>query len=136
MLRRIDEKTLVAGQIRPEDLAAVKAQGVTMVVNNRPDGEEPGQPTSAEMEAAARAAGLDYRHVPVGSGFSADQVAAMRAALEEANGPVLAFCRSGTRSTFLWALARSEAGDSAEELMAKAEAAGYDLRPIIPYLNK
>ena len=135
MLRRVDEKTLVAGQIRPEYLAAVKAQGVTMVVNNRPDGEEPGQPTSAEVEAAARAAGLDYRHVPVGSGLSRDQVAAMGAGLEEANGPVLAFCRSGPRSTFLWALARSKAGDKAEELIAKAEAAGYDLRPIAQHLN-
>lgn len=130
MFRRIDERTLVTGQIRAEDLASAKAEGVTMIVNNRPDGEEPGQPSAADIEAAAGAAGLGYRHIPVSSGFSPGQVAAMAAALEAAEGPVLAFCRSGTRSAFLWALARAEAGDDGEELIRKAAAAGYDLTPI------
>jgi uncharacterized protein (TIGR01244 family) len=136
MLRRIDEKVLVAGQIRPEQLEALKAEGVAMIVNNRPDGEEPGQPTNAEMEAAAHAAGLGYHYVPVASGFSANQVTAMAEALDAADGPVLAFCRSGTRSTFLWALARSQKGDTADELIAKAGSAGYDLRPIQPFLQR
>jgi uncharacterized protein (TIGR01244 family) len=134
MLRWIDDTILVAGQVGPEELEAVKAQGVTMIVNNRPDGEEPGQPSNAELEAAARAAGLDYRYIPVAGGFSADQVAAMGSALDDAKGPVLAFCRSGTRSTFLWAMARSRKGDATEELMGKAAAAGYDLRPIGSFL--
>jgi uncharacterized protein (TIGR01244 family) len=107
-----------------------------MIVNNRPDEEEPGQPSAAELEAAARAAGLDYRHVPVGSGFSASQVEAMTEALEAAQGAVLAFCRSGTRSTLLWALARSQQGDAADELTRKAAAAGYDLRPIAALLQR
>ena len=136
MFRQIDERTWVAGQIHPEDLAAAKAAGVTMIVNNRPEGEEAGQPPAAEIEAAARAAGLGYRHIPVASGFSASQVAQMAAALEEAEGPVLAFCRSGTRSTFLWALARAQAGDDGEELMRKAAAAGYDLTPIRSALQR
>ena len=136
MFRQIDERTWVAGQIHPEDLAAAKAAGVTMIVNNRPDGEEAGQPPAAGIEAAARAAGLGYRHIPVASGFSASQVAQMAAALEEAEGPVLAFCRSGTRSTFLWALARAEAGDDGDELMRKAAAAGYDLTPIRSALQR
>ncbi len=136
MLRRIDETMLVAGQIRAEDIEALKAQGVASIVNNRPDDEEPGQPSAAEIGAAARAAGLSYRHIPVASGFSAEQVEAMAAAIQEANGPVLAFCRSGTRSTFLWALARSQQGDPAEELIGKAAAAGYDLRPIHAYLQR
>jgi uncharacterized protein (TIGR01244 family) len=135
MFRQIDERTWVAGQIQPEDLLEAKAAGVTMIVNNRPEGEEAGQPPAAEIEAAARAAGLGYRHIPVASGFSASQVAEMAAALEEAEGPVLAFCRSGTRSTFLWALARAQAGDDGEELMRKAAAAGYDLTPIRAYLG-
>ena len=135
MFRRIDERTLVAGQIQPEDLVEAKAAGVTMIVNNRPDGEEAGQPPAAEIEAAARAAGLGYRHIPVASGFSASQVAEMAAALDEAEGPVLAFCRSGTRSTFLWALARAQAGDDGEDLMRKAAAAGYDLSSIKGYLG-
>ena len=134
MLRRIDERIFVAGQIRPEDMGALTAGGVAMIINNRPDDEEAGQPSSAEMEAAARAAGLDYRHIPVASGFSEEQVEAMSAALDEAEGPVLAFCRSGTRSTFLWALARSQAGEDGKELMRKAAAAGYDIGPIRTFL--
>ena len=135
-MRRLDEHTYVAGQIRPEEMADIKAAGVSMIVNNRPDGEEPGQPSAAEVETAARAAGLDYRHVPVASGFSADQVQDMADAIEAADGPVLAFCRSGTRSTFLWALARSQQGDEAEELMRKAASAGYDLGPIRAFLQR
>ncbi len=135
-MRRLDEQTWVAGQIDPDDLPAIKAAGVTMIVNNRPDGEEPGQPDAAEIEAAARAAGLNYRFVPVSSGFSADQIRAMGEAIHAADGPMLAFCRSGTRSTFLWALARSQEGDAAEELMRKAASAGYDLRPIAAYLQR
>ncbi len=136
MLRRIDERTFVAGQILPEQIEALKAEGVTMIVNNRPDGEEPGQPAAAEVEAAARAAGIDYRHIPVAGGFSFDQVVEMGEALESAEGPVLAFCKSGTRSIFLWALARAEAGDAPQELMQKAVHAGYDLTPISRYLQR
>lgn len=104
MFKPLSDTVLVAGrQLRPDDMDAVVAAGVALVVNNRPDGEEPGQPTSAEIEAAARAAGLDYRHIPVSGGIGPDQVAAMAVAMEE--GKLLAFCRSGQRSTLLWALA-------------------------------
>ena len=136
MLRRVDERTLVAGQIRPDELDALKAGGVGMIVNNRPDDEEAGQPSSSEMEAAARAAGIHYCHSPVAAGFSEAQVEAMSEAIGEAEGQVLAVCRSGTRSIFLWALARARQGDPAEELMRKAAAAGYDLTPIAPLLQR
>jgi uncharacterized protein (TIGR01244 family) len=129
-MRRLDDTTLVAGQIGPDEIAGL---GVAMVINNRPDGEEPGQPTSAQMEAAARAAGLDYRHIPVAGGFSPEQVEAMADALDQ--GPTLAFCRSGTRSTYLWALARASRGAPAADLADRAAAAGYDLGPILPYLR-
>ena len=135
MLRRIDERISVGGQVLPEQMEALKAEGVTMIVNNRPDGEEPGQPTAAEVEAAARAAGIDYRHIPVAGGFSFDRVVEMGEALDSAQGPVLAFCKSGTRSIYLWALARAEAGDAPEELMQKAVQAGYDLTPIWRFLS-
>lgn len=135
-MKKIDDRTSVAGQIGPEEMAAIKAAGVTMIVNNRPDGEEPGQPSAAEIEAAARAAGLDYRHIPIAAGFSAGQVEAMVGALDAAGGPVLAFCRSGTRSTFLWALARAQQGEDGEELIRKAAAAGYDLSPIQTFLQR
>jgi uncharacterized protein (TIGR01244 family) len=133
-MRRLDETTLVApSQVLPADIAATAHQGVRLIVNNRPDGEEPGQPSSADIEAAARAAGLDYRHIPVAGGFSAPQVEAMADALDQ--GPVLAFCRSGTRSTYLWALARARAGVDRGMLVRQAASAGYDLTPILPWLT-
>jgi uncharacterized protein (TIGR01244 family) len=131
-MRELEPGMFVAGQIGPEQAAA---SGMALIVNNRPDGEEPGQPTSTEIEAAARAAGIGYRHIPVAGGFSEAQVADMAEALAGAGGPVLAFCKSGTRSTFLWALARSHAGDAADEIARKAAAAGYDIAPIAGYLR-
>jgi len=134
MFRRIDATISVSGQIRPEDVATAAAQGVTMIVNNRPDGEQPGQPDSAEIEAAARAAGLDYRYIPV-AGLSQGQVAKMADALDAASGPVLAFCAAGTRSTYLWALAKASQGADVADLERKAAAAGYDLAPIRRHLG-
>ncbi len=134
MIRRLDETTFVATrQIAPGDIAEAVALAVRTIVNNRPDGEEPGQPTGAEIEAAAKGAGLGYRHIPVAGGFSQGQVEAMAEALEE--GPILAFCRSGTRSTYLWALARAQRGGDAATLIERAAAAGYDLRPLASDLH-
>lgn len=130
--RTLDETITVAGQIQPADVTKAAAAGYRLIVNNRPEGEEPGQPTGAEIRAAAEAAGLAYVAIPVDhSGFREPQVAAMRAALESADGPALAFCRSGTRSTFLWALARASLGDSPAELAAKAAEQGYDISPLV-----
>ena len=135
-MRQLDERTFVSPrQLRPDEIAALAARGVTLIVNNRPDGEEPGQPEGAEIEAASRAAGIRYRHIPVSGGFNMDDVLAMAEALDEAEGKALLCCRSGTRSTFLWAMARAERGAHAAELIARAAAAGYDLRPIEPYLS-
>ena len=131
MFRKLDETISVAGQITPADIAEAAAQGFTFVINNRPDDEQPGQPSAAEIEEAAKTAGLGYRAIPIThAGFSDNQVTAMREALDAAPGPVLAFCRSGTRSTLVWALARARMGDDAESLQAKAQAAGYDLTPV------
>jgi len=136
-MRQLDESTLVSPrQLRPADVPALAAQGVTLIVNNRPDGEEAGQPPGAEIEAAAQAAGLAYRHIPLAGGFNMDDVLAMADALAEADGKALLFCRSGTRSTFLWALARCERGAAPEEVVGHAEAAGYDLSPIRAYLDR
>ena len=136
MFRTLDDSISVFGQIEPEDVEAAKEQGFTLLINNRPDNEQPGQTAGAAIEAAARAAGLGYVAIPVDhSGFAEWQVAAMADALEKADGPVLAFCRSGTRSTFLWALARHRLGDEGEGLIAKAAGAGYDLSAIRPILS-
>ena len=131
MFRRLDDNISVSPQIGPAQVADAAAAGVTMIINNRPDGEDHGQPTGAEIEAAAAAAGLAYRAIPVTqAGFSGPQLDAMNEALEAAGGPVLAYCRSGTRSTNLWALARARAGESPNILTAKAADAGYDLSGI------
>lgn len=136
IFRELDRKTLVAdGQLQASDMAAAVERGVTMIVNNRPDGEEPGQPAAAEIEAAAKAAGLDYAHIPVGLEFSGDKVAALSAALAEAEGLALLSCRSGTRSAYLWALARAREGALPEALVGNAARAGYNLRPILPWLK-
>lgn len=135
MSRRLGDSVLVSGQIQAADVADFAASGVTMIVNNRPDGEEPGQPPGAEIEAAARAAGLDYAHIPVSDALSDDKVAAMGEALANADGHVLIYCKSGTRSAFLWALARARQGADADDLVSRAAQAGYDLRPILPWLD-
>ena len=131
--RRVTDQLSVSPQIAISDLAAAAAQGFKLVINNRPDGEEPGQPTSAEMEAAAKAAGLAYAHIPVRGGPTPDQVEAERLLLEEAPGPVLAFCRSGTRSIVTWSIGQALAGArTREELIGLGEIAGYDLSGVLP----
>jgi uncharacterized protein (TIGR01244 family) len=135
MFRTLDEHISVFGQLAPDDVAQAKALGFTAIVNNRPDNEQPGQPSADEIGTAAAAAGIDYVAIPVDhSGFEEWQITAMADALQRASGPVLAFCRSGTRSTFLWALARARLGDDPDTLIAKAANAGYDLSAIRPAL--
>src|ERR1700712_5173687 len=108
MIRKVDDSISVAPQIAPDDIAAIKAAGFVAVVNNRPDSEQDGQPEGDTIRAAALAAGLTYAAIPIGhAGFGHPQVQAMVDLLEDADGPVLAFCRSGTRSCNLWALARA-----------------------------
>lgn len=130
-VRELDEKTLVSGQILPEDLGELRRLGVTILVNNRPDGEEPGQPTSAEVEQAARAAGLSYRHIPIVRGIGPSDVEEMRKALHDTGeGRMLAFCRSGMRSTLAWAVACRHDGAPREELERKAAGAGVSLEAV------
>ncbi|MBL0942983.1 MAG: TIGR01244 family phosphatase [Hydrogenophaga sp.] len=126
-LKRLTPSLAVAPQVAPADMAALAAAGFTTVICNRPDGEQPGQPDHHTMAAAAQAAGLRFVFQPVVSGqIGPAQVQAFGEALAQATGPVLAYCRSGTRCTTLWAL--SQAGQRPwDELLATAAAAGYDL---------
>lgn len=136
MHRQLDDKTFVDGQIGPEDIAELKALGVTLVVNNRPDGEDADQPTSDQIEAAARAAGLDYRHVPIVRGMGPSDVEAMREAMHAAgDGKIFAFCRSGHRSTLAWAVAKNEDGVGRAELERCAANAGQSLDAITHLLD-
>lgn len=131
--RRVTDQLSVSPQIGLDDLKAAADQGFKLVINNRPDGEDAGQPTSAEVEAAARAAGLDYVHIPVRGGPTPDQVEANYRAVEAAGGPVLAFCRSGTRSIVTWSLGEFQAdARSRDELIELGAQAGYDLSGQFP----
>jgi uncharacterized protein (TIGR01244 family) len=135
-VKRINDDISVSPQIGPDDLPALKAAGFATIINNRPDGESPGQPSSAAMQAAAEAAGLSYHYIPLGrDGVSPEMVSETEAALEGSDGPVLAFCRSGTRSTTLWAL--SQAGTMpADEIVDAAGQAGYDMSHLLGYLSQ
>ena len=129
--RQLTDDFWASPQVELSDIAEAKALGVALIVNNRPEGEAPDQVSGAAIEAAARSAGIAYRAIPVThAGFSEDQVRAMTAAIDEAGGPVLAYCRSGTRSTLLWALAQAARGEAPDAIAATAAAAGYDVSPI------
>ena len=129
--RKLTENVLVSPQLALADVAAAAASGVAMIINNRPDGEDPDAPQSADIAAAAAAEGLNYVEIPVGhAGFSEPQVDAMIAALEQAEGPILAYCRSGTRSTLLWALAQAKQGENPDAIARAAMQAGYDISPV------
>ena len=130
MARQLDDKVLVSGQIGPDDVPELKAQGVTMLVNNRPDGEEPGQPLGAEIEEAASAAGIDYRFVPIIRGIGPADADAMNEAIDECQGKAVVFCRSGTRSALAWAVARRAKGISRQEIERRLEGVGVDPTPI------
>lgn len=129
-IRRITDDFSVSPQIAPDEVGTLRERGFALIINNRPDGEEAGQPTGAEIAAAAGAAGLSYRAIPVAGGFAEPQVAAMAEAIESASGPVFAFCRSGTRSTLLWALVQASRGEDPEGIATVAAAAGYDIAPV------
>lgn len=130
---RVTERLSVSPQLAPEDMAAAAAQGFRRVVCNRPDGEGPGQPSGGAMKAAAEAAGLEFVHIPFAGMPDAATADAVFAAVSGAPGPVLAYCRSGTRSVTAWALGSLRAGDhDREALVALAAGAGYDLSAVLP----
>ena len=128
--KQLTAKLHVAGQITVDDVKQAAAAGFTAIINNRPDGEEPGQPSAAEIAAAARAAGLAYVHQPVvGSNISDADVDTFARLVAETPGKILAHCRTGTRCTMLWMLSRAGT-QPADELIATARAAGYDLEAL------
>lgn len=125
--KQIDDTLAVAAQMQPEDLAALAEQGFVAVMCNRPDGEEPGQPSLDAMRDAAQKAGLAFHHVPVSGGvFPPAAIAAFAAVRRGTEGKLLAYCRTGTRSVTLDALANVH-GLGVSERLSRAGAAGYDL---------
>jgi sulfide:quinone oxidoreductase len=125
----------VSPQLSPDDIDAAAATGFGIIINNRPDGEEPGQPRSADLAARAAAAGIAYAHIPVVSGqIDSDAITAFGDALSAAEGKALAFCRTGTRSTTLWALGQASRL-TVDEIVGIAATAGYDLAGLRPRLS-
>ena len=130
-VRQFDDRMMVSGQVAPHQVAELAAGGVTMLVNNRPDAEEPGQPLAAEIEAAAAQAGIAYRFVPILRGIGPADIDAMAEAMEmSGSGKLLAFCRSGTRSALALALARRKQGCGRADVERCLADAGVDSGPI------
>ncbi len=129
MFRKLDDAVSVAGQISVDDIAEAARQGFVAIVNNRPDGEEAGQLTARQEAVLAWRAGLVYRHVPAAKHEVLDDhvLAPLGDALAAVPGPVLLHCRSGLRSTIMWAALSVESGAPVDEVLAVAKAAGQDL---------
>jgi uncharacterized protein (TIGR01244 family) len=130
--RKVTDGFSVAPQIELSDIARARAEGFVLIINNRPDGEQPDQPTSVQMEAAAKAAGIAYVHIPVRGGPTPEQVEIERQLLADTAGPVLAYCRSGTRSIVTWSIGQALAGErSRGDLITLGAEAGYDLSGVL-----
>src|SRR6478672_7635611 len=131
MIRQLDDKVMICGQVAPHEVAGLAEQGITVLVNNRPDGEETGQPLAGDIEDAAAKAGITYHFIPIMRGIGPADIESMQQAVRDAEGgKLLAFCRSGTRSALTLALAKREEGSSAEEVQQCLTSAGFDPGPI------
>jgi uncharacterized protein (TIGR01244 family) len=136
MFRKLSDQVWASPQIDLDEVTAAAAQGIGLIVNNRPEDESEDQTPGDQIATAAQAAGMAYVAIPVThAGFSESQVSAMATALAGTQKPVLAYCRSGTRSTLLWALAEASRGADPAQLAQQAAGAGYDLASIAPLLD-
>ncbi len=136
MFRKLTDTVFASPQIGVDDVEEAKRLGITLIVNNRPEGESDDQTSGADIETRAKALGINYIAIPVThAGFSEGQVKAMAAALDDAKGPILAYCRSGTRSTLLWALAEASRGGNPQKISGQAAQAGYDISPVRPLVD-
>jgi uncharacterized protein (TIGR01244 family) len=124
--RRLSPTVWASPQLAPEALQDLASAGVRRIISNRPDGEDPGQPTAEAMEQAARNAGMDFAWIPVSGLPDPNQVSAVAALLGDGT-PTVLFCRSGMRSAVVWAMAERLSGADPDELRAAAAGAGYDL---------
>lgn len=136
-IHALSEKFSVGPQIQVGQIQALVDAGFDTIICNRPDGESWGQPNSADIEAAAIAAGIKYVSIPVigREGINPEQIKAVKLAQEQSKTKVYAFCKTGTRSANLWAL--SQAGNlSADEIIAAGTQAGYKLQGLRAFLDK
>lgn len=134
-LRPVTDGFAVAPQLELDDFSELARLGFRHVVNNRPDGELPDQPSSAEAQVAAKAAGLTYVHAPFAGPPPAAAIDALQQQLASATGPVIAYCRSGTRSITAWAIAQAKSGMDADAIFQAARNAGYNLDGLKEFLR-
>jgi sulfide:quinone oxidoreductase len=136
-IAQIDDKTFVAGQILLEDMPAIAARGIRVIVNNRPDGEALHQPSAQAIQDAARVLGMRVVNLAfIPATLTSEAVAQFAAILRDEPGPILAFCRTGNRSSMIWGAARIALGASMDDVLDAADEAGYDLSPAAGLLNK
>ena len=129
-MKKLHDQLYVAGQISLDDFDSFVEAGITSIINNRPDNEEPGQLSAEQASSAAKALGIEYHYLPMANGqpLPATLVDDFKAALDSSNGPVLAHCRSGMRSSFIWALGQIPTGSiTVEQAINAAQAAGIPL---------
>lgn len=132
----LTDKVSVAPQITAEDVEKAAEQGFTMIINNRPDGEQAGQPLNSVLADVAARVGIKWAHIPVTGGqLTMEGIEQMALALKE-DQKTLAYCRSGTRSCTLWGLAQAFTGSmETDEILATGGKAGYDLSGMAPTLE-
>ena len=134
-LRQLTPKLFVSPQIAKSDVAEIAAQGFSNIVNNRPDGEGVDQPDSLHILTACSDQGVHYRYIPVvGGAITEKDILEFREALDSAQGRALAFCRTGTRATKLWALSYTDIHEP-NDLISIAAQAGYDIKDLKPALD-
>ncbi len=135
--KKVTDTVSVSPQIGKADIDAAAEAGFSLIINNRPDGEEGGQPKNDDLAAYAQEKGLKWATIPVvGGQLTFESIEMMAMALKDADGPVLAFCRSGTRSCTLWSLAQALTGTmETKDILAHAAKAGYDVSGMAPTLD-
>ncbi|WP_146587238.1 TIGR01244 family sulfur transferase [Puniceibacterium confluentis] len=134
-IRQITPKYHVSPQISVEDVATLKEAGITTVICNRPDGEVPRSFQADVIEAAVTEAGLTFRVLPLThQTMTPENIAQQMAYVQAADGPVLAYCASGTRCSVVWALGQAGKQDT-DTILRSVSAAGYDLEGLRPTLD-
>jgi len=135
-IKKLNEYLSVAGQLLPADVASIAEQGYKTLICNRPDGESRDQPEFESIRQNAEKAGLSVIFMPVlSSGPSEQNISEFSEALDTASSPVLAYCRTGTRCTILWALTQGVKGMPVEEIVSTAANAGYDVTKVAAYIS-
>ncbi|MBQ0755174.1 MAG: TIGR01244 family phosphatase [Gammaproteobacteria bacterium] len=134
--KRLSDSLSVSAQLSPDDLKAAATAGFKSIINNRPDQESADQPSSDSMANLALSLGMSYIHQPIVSGqISEENINDFAALIADSETPILAFCRTGTRCTHLWALSNAK-GNDLSDIAASAAAAGYDISGLMPRLQQ